>query len=256
MPGDRDTSVPTERSAERYEGRSRRILYGRRQGRPLRPGRRRLLRELLPEIRIDPPPPGGVLDPAALFAFRPEAIWLEIGFGSGEHLAWQAARSPGVGLLGAEHFVNGVAALLGEIEAHGLDNIRILQGDARALIDALPAESLARVFVLFPDPWPKTRHHKRRLIQRETLTRLATLMSDGAELRIATDDPAYQRWILEQAAHPAVCWLAEGPGDWRTRPADWPPTRYEQKAIADGRRPAFLRFRRQARRESAAAREG
>jgi tRNA (guanine-N7-)-methyltransferase len=252
MPGDRDVSVPADGS----EGRSRRTLHGRRQGRPLRPGRRRLLRELLPEIRIALPPPGEMLDPASLFPLRREAIWLEIGFGSGEHLAWQAARNPGVGVLGAEYFVNGVAALLRQIEAHGLANVRILQGDARTLIDALPAESLARVFALFPDPWPKTRHHKRRLIQRETLTRLAALMIDGAELRIATDDPAYQRWILEQAAHPAFCWLAEGPGDWRTRPADWPPTRYEQKAVADGRRPAFLRFRRRARRAPPVGREG
>ncbi len=252
MPGDRDTPC----RADHPEGGAKLRLYGRRRGRPLRPGRRRLLRELLPAIRIALPPPGQMLDPASLFAHRREAIWLEIGFGSGEHLAWQAARNPNVGLLGAEYYVNGVAALLRQIEAHGLDNVRILHGDARALIDALPAACLARVFVLFPDPWPKTRHHKRRLIQRETLTRLAMIMADGAELRIATDDPTYQRWILEQAAHPAFHWLAEGPEDWRTRPADWPATRYEQKSIAAGRRPAFLRFKRRARRDSPGGREG
>lgn len=247
MPGTGGRDAP----AEGLEGRSRRTLHGRRHGRPLRPGRRRLLQELLPEIGIDPRP-GEVIDPAALFAPRREAIWLEIGFGSGEHLAWQANRNPQVGFLGAEYYVNGVAALLRQIEARGLENVRVLRGDARALIDALPAESLARVFILFPDPWPKTRHHKRRLIQRETLTRLATVMADGAELRIATDDDAYRHWILEQADHPAFCRLGQGPGDWRTRPADWPPTRYEQKAIAHGRQPLYLRFRRTARRNASA----
>lgn len=242
-----------DRSKRTY-GSARRNLHGRRQGRPLRAGRRRLLQELLPKLRIDLPPPGGVLDPAALFSRPPEALWLEIGFGSGEHLAWQAARHPNIGILGAEYFVNGVAALLRQVDERGLGNVRILKGDARALLDALPAKSLARVFLLFPDPWPKTRHHKRRIVQRETLARLAALMSDGAELRIATDDRSYQSWILAQlAAHPRFCWLAEGPGDWRARPADWPPTRYEEKAVAEGRRPAFLRFRRRVRRHRSGA---
>jgi tRNA (guanine-N7-)-methyltransferase len=233
-----------------------RSLHGRRQGRPLRPGRRRLLEALLPEIRIDLPPPGRTLDPATLFANRPHFVWLEIGFGSGEHLAWQAAKHPEIGILGAEYFVNGVAALLRQIEDDGLDNVRILPGDGRALLDVLPEQSLARVFVLFPDPWPKTRHHKRRLIQRATLRRLAALMSDGAELRIATDDPDYQDWILEQVtADPAFAWQAASPADWRQRPADWPATRYERKAIAAGRRPVFLRFRRRRRQRPAADRQ-
>ena len=231
-----------------FQGRGRRILHGRRRGRPLRGGRQRLLHDLLPDLRIDLPPPGGSLDPAALFAPRPAALWLEVGFGSGEHLAWQAERNPTVGFLGAEYYVNGVAALLRQIAERGLENVRVLQGDARALMDALPAACLQRVFVLFPDPWPKTRHHKRRIIQRASLTRLATLMNDGAELRVATDDPSYQRWILEHAvSHPAFDWLAEDPQDWRRRPDDWPPTRYERKALAEGRRPAFFRFRRRAR---------
>jgi len=244
MTGERD--IPTRSTGPRSH--ARRTLHGRRQGRPLRAGRQRLLRDLLPSIRVDLPQTGGTLDPVALFARRPTAIWLEIGFGSGEHLAWQAERNPNVGFLGAEYFVNGVAALLRQIQDRGLDNVRLLQGDARALLDALPAACLQRVFVLFPDPWPKARHHKRRIIQGASLTRLATLMSDGAELRVATDDPSYQRWILERAtSHPAFAWLAEGPQDWRRRPDDWPPTRYERKALADGGRPAYFRFRRQPR---------
>jgi len=245
----------TSSRAHGSEDRPARSLHGRRQGRPLRPGRRRLLEALLPRVRVDLPSTGRTLDPAGLFDAKPRAVWLEIGFGSGEHLAWQAARNPEIGMLGAEYFVNGVAALLRQIEDGGLDNVRILQGDARALLDVLPAESLARVFVLFPDPWPKTRHHKRRLIRPATLRRLAAVMADGAELRIATDDPAYQGWILEQAtAEPAFAWLAAGPADWRLRPADWPATRYERKAIAAGRRPVYLRFRRRARQGPAAHR--
>ena len=244
MTGEDDTSNRTYGPA----GPDRRNLHGRRQGRPLRAGRRRLLQELLPKLRIDLPPAGETLDPAALFPRPPEALWLEIGFGGGEHLAWQAAHHPAVGFLGAEYFLNGVAALLRQVEEHGLQNVRILEGDARALLDALPANCLARVFILFPDPWPKKRHHKRRIVQRATLTRLAALMCDGAELRIATDDRSYQGSILaDAAAHPAFSWLAEAPGDWRVRPADWPPTRYERKAIAQDRRPVFLRFQRRAR---------
>lgn len=244
MPGDRDTPC----HADRPEGGAKLRLYGRRRGRPLRPGRRRLLRELLPEIRIPLPPPGQMLDPARLFAHRREAIWLEIGFGSGEHLAWQAARNPGVGVLGAEYFVNGVAGLLRRVRERGLDNLRIHHGDARDLLDALPERSLNRVYILFPDPWPKTRHHKRRIIQDRSLARLAAVMKDGVELRLATDDMEYLRWMLERLLRsPDFEWLARGPRDWRERSDDWPPTRYERKAIHQGRRPVYLRFRRRPR---------
>lgn len=244
MPGARDT--PPEKGPP--PGRPSRTLHGRRRGRPLRPGRRRLLAELLPKVGIELPADGRALDPRALFPGTPEDIWLEIGFGSGEHLAWQAERHPEVGFLGAEPFVNGVAALLGLVEARGLGNVRVLQGDGRALLDALPAACLGRVFLLFPDPWPKTRHHKRRIVQRANLDRLAAVMKDGAELRVATDHAAYLRWILERAAvHPDFRWLARRAADWRARPADWPQTRYERKALDEGRTPTYLRFERCAR---------
>ncbi len=116
------------------------------------------------------------------------------------------------------------------------------------MLDTLPENSLARVFILFPDPWPKLRHHKRRIAGRAALDRLAGLMTDGAELRLATDHPDYLPWILERAtSHPAFEWLARGPADWRHRPADWPATRYELKAIEEGRTPCYLRFRRRPR---------
>ncbi len=152
-------------------------------------------------------------------------------------------------MIGSEIFENGVVKLLAEIERRALANLRLFVDDARLLLAALPERSLGRVFILFPDPWPKLRHHKRRIVSAETLDRLAAVMEEGAELRLATDDPGYLDWMLERAsAHPAFEWLARKPEDWRTRPKDWPPTRYEQKALAAGRQPAFLRFRRRKRR--------
>jgi tRNA (guanine-N7-)-methyltransferase len=190
-------------------------------------------------------PATGMLDPAALFAPPVNDVWLEIGFGGGEHLAAQAAAHRDVGIIGCEVFENGIAKLLGEVERQALANVRILADDARLLVAALPAASIGRVFILFPDPWPKQRHHKRRIVAHETLDALAAIMKDGAELRLATDDVGYLGWMLACApVHPAFAWLAEGPADWRTRPADWPGTRYEAKAIAAGRRPYFLHLRR------------
>jgi tRNA (guanine-N7-)-methyltransferase len=247
----------------------RRTSYGRRHGRRLRPGLKALLEDLLPRLEIVLPEGGGMLDPAALFdtpsedrapgrlqpencqGFTPrlEAISLEIGFGAGEHLAWQAERHPRAGFLGAEYFVNGLAGLLREVQARALTNVRIHQGDGRDLLDALPEGSLDRVFILFPDPWPKARHHKRRFVRKDALDRLAAVMKDGVELRLATDDMGYLRWMLERLIrHPEFEWLARDSRDWRERPTDWPPTRYELKALRQGRRPVYLRFRRRPRR--------
>jgi tRNA (guanine-N7-)-methyltransferase len=223
-----------------------RRIYGRRRGRPLRPGRQHLTETLLPQLAIALPE-HGLLDPTALFARPVVQTWLEIGFGAGEHLAEQAEQHPDIGFIGCEVFENGVARLLGEIDRRGLSNIRIFADDARLLLDALPERSVGRVFILFPDPWPKQRHHKRRLVAPATLDRLAVLMPLGAELRLATDDRDYLVWMLEHVtAHPDFSWLARRPADWRNRPADWPATRYEQKARAAGRNPAFLRFVRRA----------
>ncbi len=184
-----------------------------------------------------------MLDPAALFAQPPQAVWLEIGFGAGEHLAEQAARHPEIGFIGCEVFENGVACLAGEIACRGLANIRIFADDARLLLDRLPPASIGLVFALFPDPWPKERHHKRRLVAPATLDRLARVMQGGGELRLATDDPGYLAWMLEHlTARPDFHWAANRPADWRERPAGWPATRYEEKARAAGRAPAFLRF--------------
>jgi len=217
-------------------------VYGRRRGRPLRQGRRVLTESLLPRIAI-PLPEEGALDPRTLFPTPPASVWLEIGFGAGEHLAAQAEAHREVGFIGCEVFENGIARLLADIAHSGLGNIRIFADDARLLLDRLAPASIGRVFILFPDPWPKERHHKRRLVARATLDRLAIVMQPGAELRLATDDPGYLAWMLEHATvHPDFAWAARRPADRRERAPDWPATRYEEKARTAGRPPAFLRF--------------
>ena len=191
------------------------------------------------------------LDPGTLFADGTRAVWLEIGFGAGEHLAWQAREHPEIGFIGCEPFINGIARLLTDIDQAGLGNIRLFRDDARLLLAALPAASIERAFVLFPDPWPKTRHHKRRIIAPTTLPLLAHVLADGAELRVATDDPSYKSWILRHVrASGSFDWMARVPSDWRSRPADWPPTRYEAKAGDAGRTPSFFLFRRRPRTDS------
>ena len=202
---------------------------------------------MLPRLAINLPP-SGHLDIAALFGTARPSIWLEIGFGGGEHLAQLAEQHPQIGFIGCEVFENGIVKLLAQIELRRLGNIRIFADDARLIMAALPPAAVDRVFILFPDPWPKRRQHKRRIMSRATLDTLAEIMIDDAELRLATDDADYLSWILEHiTAHPAFEWLARRPGDWRERPPDWPPTRYEAKARAAGRSPAFLRMRRRPR---------
>ena len=185
------------------------------------------------------------LDPALLFEPGPRAVWLEIGFGGGEHLATLAALHPDVGFLGVEPFINGVAKLLRAVETQSLANVRVLRDDARLLLKALPDASVERAFVLFPDPWPKLRHQKRRIVNPETVADLARVVRPGGELRLATDDPGYARWMLAvMLGERRFAWQAERAADWQERPGDWPGTRYEAKALAAGRRPTYLRFAR------------
>jgi tRNA (guanine-N7-)-methyltransferase len=220
-------------------------LFGRRRGRALRPGQKVLIRDFLPQVALTIPL-AGELDRSDLFDARANPIWVEIGFGGGEHLADQAERHPETGLIGCEVFENGIAKLLARIKRSRIENIRIFADDGRLLIGALPPASIDRAFILFPDPWPKRRHEGRRIVSRATLDALARVMTDGAELRLATDDRDLLSWMLERATdHPAFEWLARRPCDWRERPPDWPLTRYQEKAQAAGRQAIFLRFRRQ-----------
>lgn len=224
----------------------KRIFYGRRKGRPLRAGRQRLVDELLPRIRVDLS--RGAVDPRTLFDTPVDDIWLEVGFGGGEHLAEQARRHPRTGIIGCEPFINGVGRLLGEIDRDELRTIRIHDDDARDLLDCLPDASIGRTFVLFADPWPKARHHRRRFIGQENLPRLARVMRDGAELRLASDQMPLIRWMLFHTLSSGYFdWLADGPADWRNPPDDWSATRYETKAMARGERCVYLTFRRRPR---------
>ncbi len=225
--------------------------YGRRHGRKFSPRQQRLLAEELPRVAVDPasPPPARAED---LFPAPVRDVWLEIGFGGGEHLVWQAEQNSDVGLIGCEPYLDGVVKVLDAKEAKRLRNIKLLADDARPLLRWLPEASIGRVFILFPDPWPKTRHHKRRLVSAAFLRTLARVMKPGAELRIGTDIGDYARTTLIAIRDtPAFRWQACGPSDWRRRPPDWPPTRYEQKAIAAGRRPVYLRFTRTGREPAA-----
>ena len=224
---------------------SLRNFYGRRHGKALKPNQRRWLEEDLPRLaipRVGPQenPERRPLDPGALFA-EDRPLWLEVGFGGGEHMVHQAAANPGVGLIGVEIFLNGVAMALGKIRAAGVQNIRLHAGDVRDLMELLPAGCIARAFLLYPDPWPKARHHRRRFVTPEHLAPLARIMAAGAEFRVATDIPDYVRQTLEEVPQ-AGFELLSGPV---TEPwADWPGTRYEAKALREGRRSEYLTFRR------------
>ena len=224
-------------------------LYGRKHGRRLRVGRQETLDALLPKLEVALPEAGqGTLDPRALFTPPRSQVWIEIGFGAGEHLAFQARAHPDIGFIGGEVYINGVARLTGEIARDRLANIRLFTGDAQRLIEALPDASIGRAFVLFPDPWPKLRHWKRRFIGPRNLATLARILEDGAELRIATDHADYLVWMLQHLMRQDdLEWLARRPADWRVRPDDWPETRFEAKALVQGRRSTYLRFRRRPR---------
>lgn len=199
----------------------------------------------LPRLRIAVDEKDPLLDPRVLFTPPVDHVWLEIGFGSGEHLAAQAQAHPDIGIIGAEIFESGIASLLRHRSDRDLTNIRILDNDARAFLPRLADASLDRVFLLYPDPWPKTKHAKRRFVCRETLDQLARLMPPGAELRVATDHLIYARWCLRHIpVHPAFTWKVTGPDSWRQRPADGLATRYERKALRQGRTPMYLTFER------------
>lgn len=198
----------------------------------------------LPDVMLAVPDAGGTLD-MPFFGESVADVGLEIGFGAGEHLVWQAEAHPGMGWIGCEPYRHGIASLLAKWPEAGRGRLKVVVDDARVLLAALPDACLGRAFVLFPDPWPKKRHHRRRVVQVETLRQLARVLRPGAELRLATDHAEYGRWILARALRePGLEWLAERAADWRRRPEDWPETRFEAKAIAAGRRCLYLRFRR------------
>jgi len=215
-------------------------LYGRRSGHKLRKGQAELLETRLPDLDV----PGGPLSARTLFGDdRP--LEFEIGFGSGEHLAAQAAQRPDHGFIGCEPFLNGVVAALAKVEEGKLDNVRIHMGDALEILARLPDASLTRLYLLHPDPWPKARHAKRRMINNGPLDLIASKLAVGAEFRLGTDDPTYCRWsMMVMNRRKDFEWLAERPADFLIRPDDWPQTRYEAKARRKGHEVWYFRYRR------------
>jgi tRNA (guanine-N7-)-methyltransferase len=215
----------------------RRLLYGRRQSHRLSARQEGLVADFLPRLAL----PEGPLLPRTLFAQK--GLALEVGFGGGEHLVHQAALHPDWGFIGCEPFVNGMAQALARIEAGGLTNIRLHHGDARAVLERLPDGVLDAVYVLYPDPWPKKRHWKRRFIGPDTVPALARVLRPGGHLRLASDIPDYIGWMLiHLMPERRLEWTAEAPDDWRKPPPDWPGTRYEAKALKAGRTPTYLDF--------------
>lgn len=222
----------------------RRAVFGRRKAKPLKTAQADLYESLLPRLRLDLSPPAPA-DLSELFPGDPENFRVEIGFGGGEHLAREAERFPQTGFIGAEPFVNGVAKLLVLAEENGLENLRIHDDAAENLLDWLPAGALSRVDLLYPDPWPKRRHWKRRFVTAENLDRIARVLKPGGEFRFASDIDTYVNWTLRHVlAHPAFEWTATKAADWHEPWEGWLRTRYEDKAFREGRPPAYLIFRR------------
>lgn len=213
--------------------------FGRRRGRKASVRQTQLKQDVLPKVAVDLDRIGESL------AHTTRPTWIEIGFGGGEHLLWQAKNNPNVSIIGCEPFEDGVVKVLQRIDEDGISNIRLHVGDAREVLRKLPASCAARAFILFPDPWPKRRHKKRRLVNPQTVDLLARILKPKAQVRIATDIGDYARTLLLAfQGESRFRWLAETPRDWRARPADWPATRYEQKAEREGRRRYYFCFER------------
>ncbi|WP_102226126.1 tRNA (guanine(46)-N(7))-methyltransferase TrmB [Acidimangrovimonas sediminis] len=238
------TDTPPESPAsEATPERPWRNFYGRRHGKTLRDSQRGYLdedlRALSPgAVEFDENPERRPLDLGKLFGGKP--VWLEVGFGGGEHMVHMAAAYPDIGILGCEPFINGVAMLLGKIRRAGVENVSVHPGDVRDLFDVLPDGSIAKAFLNYPDPWPKARHHRRRFVTPEHLEPLHRVLAPGAEFRVATDIPDYVRQTLEEVPPAGFELVEEGGVAW----GDWISTRYEQKALREGRVPHYLTFRR------------
>ncbi len=223
-------------------------VYGRRQGVALSASRQARLDKWLPQIEITVSEQRPLLAPESYFDASLKDHWLEIGFGKGEHLAAQANSHPDIGMIGCEPFLNGVSGLVDLVDQENLANVRIFMDDARLMMDSLPDSSIGRAFILFPDPWPKARHHKRRIVSAGNIMVLSRILKDGAELRIGTDHMEYCRWIMaHMMENPDFIWYSDSPEDWRSRPADWSASRYEIKSLEGGRKSSYLRFIRRPR---------
>ena len=220
----------------------KRYFYGRRRTHRMRIGRKQAFERLIPELSIKQSLlEEELLNPIKLFNENIKSVWLEIGFGSGEHLFDHALSRPDVGFIGCEPYIDGIASLCQKIEKNNVKNVRIYIGDAQTILSRLEENVLERLFILFPDPWPKKRHHKRRIISPDTIPLIYKSMIRGGELRVASDEISYIRWILMHMNRSGKFnWRVKNCNDWKVRPSDWPQTRYEMKAISKGKKPIFL----------------
>lgn len=224
--------------------RSTEAFYGRRHGKTLRPLQRAALDEVLPRYMLDLAAPAPA-DLRSLFQTAPESLRLEIGFGAGERLLSQVRRLPQTGFIGVEPFVNGMAKFVAELASQPASNLRLYDDDATRLLDWLPAASIDIVELLYPDPWPKRRHWKRRFVSQVNLERIVRVLHPGGQFRFASDIDHYVDWTLAHCrAHGGLEWTATQPADWREPFEGWVETRYEAKARREGRRTAYLEFRR------------
>jgi tRNA (guanine-N7-)-methyltransferase len=228
--------------AEERRTRATEAFFGRRHGKTLRSAQADAMARLLPALKLDLDAPAPI-DLKTLFAVPVDGVRLEIGFGGGEHLHHETGRFPGTGFIGVEPFVNGMAKLVAQLDAEPRPNLRLHDDDATRLLDWLPEASLDGIDLFYPDPWPKKRHWKRRFVSAVNLDRFARVLKPGARFRFASDIDTYVNWtLLACRAHPAFAWQAHSPLDWHTPYEAWPGTRYEAKAIREGRRPAYLTF--------------
>jgi tRNA (guanine-N7-)-methyltransferase len=219
-------------------------FFGRRKGRPLRSRQAELTGTLLPKLALQLASPAPA-DLSGLFPFRPDVIRLEIGFGGGEHLVHRAGEAPDIGFIGVEPYLNGMAKALASIERTGIANVRLCQADAVQVLDWLPTASLDRISLLYPDPWPKKRHWKRRFVGPDNLARFARVLRPGGSFHFASDIESYVDWTLwHTRRQPTFRWTAARAADWREPFAGWPGTRYEAKALREGRTPAYIAFER------------
>jgi tRNA (guanine-N7-)-methyltransferase len=231
-------------SETHQKARAPRAFFGRRKGHALRPQQAELFARLLPALSLDlaVSAPG---DLSTLFPARVDTVRLEIGFGGGEHLIAQAQQNPSIGFIGCEPFVNGVAKALSAIDTHILTNIRLHHGDAIELLAWLPPRSISRIDLLYPDPWPKKRHWKRRLVQKDRIEEFARILAPGSDFRFASDIEDYVAWTLSMMLRSgSFAWTAQRANDWRLPWPDFVRTRYETKALREGRTPCYLTFRR------------
>lgn len=222
-----------------------RSLFGRRKGRPLTGIRAQAIETALPKLQIEQNllSQNYTLDPAHLFNFTPKAIVLEIGFGQGERLSQESLQCPKTAFLGAEPFLNGMAAFLSEIKEEQ-NNIRVLMDDGMILARSLRENSIDTLYVLNPDPWHKTRHHKRRIINQDNLDIFARILKPGGMLVLTTDVPYLAEWMVTQTAlHPAFAWTAQSRKDWHNAPPGWIQTRYETKGAKGAKKMVYMIFK-------------